>query len=89
MKILYAEDEEVLRELYALQIEALVSCDIIEVSSGKEAVEALKKDPSIALVLSDYRMPNGNGDMIYQHIRDNKLNIPFLALPQIMGHDNF
>ncbi len=80
MKILYAEDEEVLRELYALQIEALVSCDIVEVSSGQEAVEALKNDPSIALVLSDYRMPNGNGDMIYQYIRENQLNIPFFLI---------
>ncbi len=80
MKILYAEDEEVLRELYALQIEALVSCDIVEVSSGQEAIEALKNDQNIVLVLSDYRMPNGNGDMIYQYIRENNLNIPFFLI---------
>lgn len=80
MKILYAEDEEVLRELYALQIEALVNCDIIEVSSGEEAIKALQNDPSIGLVLSDYRMPNGNGDIIYQYLIDNKRNIPFYLI---------
>lgn len=80
MKILYAEDEEVLRELYALQIEGIVNCQIIEVSSGNEAIEVLKKDSSIDLILSDYRMPNGNGDVIYQYINDNKLNIPFFLI---------
>ncbi len=80
MKILFAEDEEDIRELIATEIEGQLDFEIIEVSSGNEAIEYLKNNSDIDLVISDYNMPNGNGFDLYQFVKQEMPKAPFILL---------
>lgn len=76
LKILIAEDEEILRDLYEMILESEFSCEIIKVSNGVEAIDTLKKDLHIDIILSDYNMPEATGGQIYL-FNKNQQNIPF------------
>lgn len=78
MKLLYVEDEEVLRELYIMKIEVAVDCEIIIAESVKEAIEILTKDHNYDAILADYKLPFENANILYQYVKDENLNIPFL-----------
>lgn len=68
-KILYAEDIQDLREIYAMAIEAELDCEVIEFSNGNDLIEYLKKNGDADLVLCDHNMPNGNGSDVYRFIK--------------------
>jgi CheY-like chemotaxis protein len=76
LKILIADDEEMLRDLYEMIIETEFSCETTKVSSGSEAINVLKNDPHFDIILSDYNMPEGNGGKIYLFNKTQN-NIPF------------
>lgn len=60
IKILCVDDEaNVLRSLKRLFIDE--NYEILTAVTGEEGLELLKKEPSIQLILSDYRMPGMNG----------------------------
>jgi len=81
-KILIAEDEVDLLELYSLHIEASLEMSVVAVTSGSAAVNELKKNGGrdIALIISDYFMAKGNGDIIYSYLRENNIEVPFLLV---------
>jgi len=94
MKILYAEDEEMLRELLVFTLDAEFDCEVLEASSGNQAIALLKENPDIKIVLSDYTMPDGTGGDLYNYIKDNCPEIPFVLIsgnsPDTLGEfDNF
>ena len=81
MKILYAEDDKDLRDLYSMKIEANLNLEVVECSSGEEAIKYLKSySNEISLIISDYEMPGGNGNIIYDYINKNKIKVPFVLL---------
>ena len=78
MKLLYVEDEEDLRDLYVFMFEVEFECEVLTAVGGKEAIEILEKTPDIDIVLSDFRMPTGNGNLVYKYIVNKYSNkIPF------------
>ena len=81
MKILYAEDEEVLRQLMVMRIEGEMNLKVLEAGSGFDAIEVLKKDENkeIHLVITDYSMPNGTGGDLYAWIRLHRPEIPVIV----------
>ncbi len=84
MKILLVDDEQDFRETMGAIIEGW-GHDVIEVSSGKEAVDAIMgKNPDI--VILDYMMPEMDGVTTLKKIReiDDKISvIMFTAHPDI------
>lgn len=48
-------------------------------SSGIEAIDLLKKDPNIGIIISDYDMPNGNGSDVFAY-NTTAANYPFILL---------
>ena len=76
-KILYAEDLEDLREVYAMTLEAQLSCEVVEFSCGNDLIEYLKKDQNVSLILCDHNMPNGNGSDVYRFVKQNGIKVPF------------
>ena len=80
MKILLAEDDPVVSELVQMNLEALTMFEILSVNPGNDALELLEKHQDIGIVICDYTMPNGNGDIVYKYIKKNKLNIPFILI---------
>ncbi|MBF0360908.1 MAG: response regulator [Oligoflexia bacterium] len=67
--VMFVDDEEDIRELGALELEGKLDVTVIEVNSGEEAIEYLKKNGDVEIVISDYDMPKGNGDVIYNYIK--------------------
>ncbi len=88
-KILYADDEADLVLLLTLTIEgAFEGVNVIGVSSGQEAISYLKNNSDIDIILSDYKMPNGNGEELYDYVRTNNQDIPFMLITGCIGEQD-
>src|ERR1700709_754924 len=61
--ILVAEDEAMLR-MIAVEMLGLAGFEVFEASDGVEALELLKANPQIALLVSDIRMPRMDGSAL-------------------------
>lgn len=79
LKVLIAEDEELLRDLYEIILASEFECEFIKVPSGEEAVEVLKQHQDINLIISDYGMAHGCGGIVYDYNKSHK-NIPFFLI---------
>ena len=58
--VLVAEDEAMLR-MIAVEMLGFAGFEVFEASDGVEALELLKANPQIALLVSDIRMPRMDG----------------------------
>ncbi len=76
LKILIADDEEILQDIYEMILETEFSCQTIKVASGNDAILKLQEMDDIDLIISDYNMPDGSGGKIYLFNKE-KNNIPF------------
>ncbi|MCB9026804.1 MAG: response regulator [Bdellovibrionaceae bacterium] len=76
-RILLVEDEADLRELVFHQLGMKYNVEIVQTSSGNEAVKILEKE-EFDLIISDYTMPNGNGAVILNFIDTLKKKPIFL-----------
>lgn len=77
--VLVVDDEEGVREAIGtfLEIEGLQP---IEAKSGREALEIIKKNKEIKFVISDVRMPNGDGVFLMDELRKIDPVMPFIVL---------
>lgn len=80
MKILYVEDEEALLSLIAMEIEAELDCQVIEIPSGNKAIQWLKNNDcsDLKIIISDNKMPDGSGAILFQYVKQNLSHIPFI-----------
>jgi len=80
MKILYVEDEEALSMLISMEIESELGCEVVQISSGNKAIDWLEKNDfsKINLIVSDNKMPDGSGATLFQYVKKNTPQIPFL-----------
>ncbi len=61
-KILIAEDEAISYRLLEVLIRKIgIDCNILHAKNGQEAVDFIKKNPDIVLVLMDIKMPLMDG----------------------------
>ncbi|MBT3235496.1 MAG: response regulator [Bdellovibrionales bacterium] len=85
-KILYAEDEESLREMLTVELEGELDISVVAVDNGEAAVEYLKNNDDISAVICDYGMPIKNGDYVYNYIRENNPSLPFLLHTSVFSN---
>ncbi|HLE10929.1 MAG: hypothetical protein A2504_09235 [Bdellovibrionales bacterium RIFOXYD12_FULL_39_22] len=79
MRILFIDDDDSVRQLYTMLLDNLVdNVEIIPAISGNQAIKILKEDANFDLLLCDYRMEDGNGDIVYQYIKKNLPKTPFV-----------
>lgn len=76
LKILIADDEEIIQDLFEMILESEYSCLTVKVGNGNDAIAALKATPDFDLIISDYSMPEANGGKIYLFNKENT-NLPF------------
>lgn len=76
--LLVVDDEEDIRELVAMAVEAEFDDDVIEVSSGNEAIALLESGQRFDLIVSDYNMQEGTGGDLFRYVSEKKLGIPFV-----------
>lgn len=76
--VLIVDDEEDIREAMTSNLE-LEGFQILTASSGNEAIELLKtKTPHF--IISDIRMPRGDGVTLLKYVRDNFKVTPHIVL---------
>lgn len=79
LHILVVDDEEDLRELLSFMISTEVNCEIVEGSTGQQAIEAIQTQrPDI--IFCDYNMPNGNGGDVFKFMLENDIKVPFILV---------
>jgi response regulator RpfG family c-di-GMP phosphodiesterase len=79
-KILIVDDNESNLEIMAMYIESEFNNDTLLGSSSVDAIELMKENPEIDIVISDYYMPGGDGGELYKWLKGNKPDIPFILV---------
>ena len=79
-KILIVDDEKSIREILIHFISGHFELEIMEASSGEEAIGKLKSANDIRVVICDYRMPMGNGGDVYSYVKELGSAIPFVMM---------
>ena len=76
--ILVVDDEIELRELVVSALTSrLPQASIMGANSGNQAISILKQYP-IAVIVSDYAMPDGNGGALFQYRNIHHSGVPFI-----------
>lgn len=91
-RILLIEDNDFLREAYADLISKDLNIVILTNKSGRDAIERLEFDSKFDLIISDFIMPNGNGDEVLKYLKEKEIKIPtilFSNLEIIIGEESF
>jgi len=79
-KVLLVDDETDLREVLCYFIQE-GGFDVEQAESGNDAIEFLKKNSDIDLIVSDVRMPNGSGMDLLKYLNtDHNVKIPTIIL---------
>jgi len=78
-KILIVDDEVELVEIIKDDLE-FEGFQCVGACSGEEAIGILRKDDSVDLVLSDVRMPHGDGIQLLERIKAKNVNRPEVIL---------
>lgn len=79
LKILIADDEELLQDIYEMILDSEFPCEFIKVSDGESAIAALEKNQDINIIISDYNMPKCTGGAVYLYNKSHQ-NLPFIFL---------
>lgn len=68
--VLIVDDEPTLCDVLTLYFE-MENFTVLKANNGKEAVEVLKAHPEINLVISDVRMPDGDGVFVLNYVKQH------------------
>lgn len=68
--VLIVDDEPTLCDVLKLYFE-MENFKVLKASNGTEAVEVIKAHPEINFVISDVRMPDGDGIFVLKYVRQN------------------
>lgn len=81
-KILIVDDSRGIRRLYKGILEK-TGYEVVEASDGVEALEFLREQSDIALVLLDLVMPNMNGIQTLENMRGEGINTPVIVITSV------
>ena len=77
MKVLVADDSRVMRQIVIRTLrQAGYDWEIAEAVDGSAALDVLGSDPEIALVLSDWNMPEMTGIELLRAINSRGIDVP-------------
>jgi chemotaxis signal transduction protein/CheY-like chemotaxis protein/ABC-type nitrate/sulfonate/bicarbonate transport system substrate-binding protein len=80
IRILLVEDASVMRKMETKTLNSLGLENIKEAENGVDAIEFLKADPKVDLIISDWNMPEMDGFEFLKWVRSNEATkkVPFL-----------
>ena len=78
-RILLTEDDAINQEVATIMLESM-GYDVVIADNGQMAVDTLLQDDKFDLILMDCQMPVMDGFNATRKIRENKFNIPIIAL---------
>lgn len=77
---LLVDDSDDALEVIELFIESEFDNELLTATSGNEAIDLIKSESNLGIIICDYNMPNGNGEDVYKYIVENKIKTPFVLL---------
>lgn len=80
MKILHIEHEELIRELYALEMEGSVDWEILSTNTVNSAIEILKKEKDIKIIICGHEFVDGTSEKIYSFVKNKAIFILNLSV---------
>lgn len=78
-RIIVIDDDLFTAELIGMALES-AGFEVILADGGIDALEKISVDPSIKIIISDMNMPLINGAELFEELRQNGFNQPFLLL---------
>jgi DNA-binding response OmpR family regulator len=78
-RVLVADDEESYRQAAAMRLRATREYEVDEVSSGEDAIEALKRK-QYSLIILDHQMGEVSGLNVMQWMFEQKMQVPVIIL---------
>jgi DNA-binding NtrC family response regulator len=81
-KLLLADDEKAFRSSLAQRLR-LRGYEVVEAANGREAIDAVGRDPDIDVVILDYRMPGMKGEEVLRGIMRSR---PCAAVILLTGY---
>jgi two-component system, chemotaxis family, chemotaxis protein CheY len=82
MKILLVDDSNTMRRIQCNTLKQIGYEDVIQAEDGQDALQKLKENTDVSLVLLDWNMPNMNGIDCLKAIKANAAtqNIPVMMV---------
>lgn len=81
LNILVIDDEIEITEIIGLLIGSCYSADFTLSHTGKSALTLIAETKIVFdLIICDFNMPNGNGKSVFDYLRQNNINTPFILL---------
>lgn len=85
-RILLVDDEPLVRSGTALMLDEL-GHDVVEASSGQQALDLLANDPTIDLAITDFRMPDMDGMEFITRAKDTRPSLPVVLMTGYAADD--
>jgi DNA-binding NtrC family response regulator len=76
--VLVVDDEEGIREAVSINLE-VDGFKVVTASGGDEAIELLKKT-KVDFIISDVRMPKGDGVSLLKYVKEHYPSLPHIVL---------
>jgi response regulator RpfG family c-di-GMP phosphodiesterase len=76
--LLIVDDEEDLRDILLMSAELVYSGKILTAKSGNDAIRIMQENGLPLACVSDFRMPDGGGEVVFQYLSSQEKKVPFL-----------
>lgn len=83
-KIIIVDDEAQITELLGNCLKQM-KYEVLTFNGGNPCIEYLKNDGRADLIISDIRMPDGEGPSILAYLNENKVKIPCVFMTGFSG----
>ena len=78
MRVLIIDDEEEIREIVSFTFETEIPASFLYAESGNKAIDVIKKEDDIDIIICDFKMQDGTGGDVYKYIVENNVDIPYV-----------
>lgn len=85
LRILFVEDDEDLRKIHAEKLQNDLNSTVIVAHSGNHAIEILETGSQFDFIVSDYRMPDGDGAKLLEYVTNKNLPVQFILFTNTIG----
>lgn len=91
MKVLIVDDDNDIRDIIEFTFNCEVESEFVHAESGNKAIDVIKENSDISLIICDYNMPDGNGGDVYKFLLKEKNKLPYVFCSSELStdHDEF
>lgn len=88
MKVLYLDSDQTMRDYVSMCMETGLECEILEASSGNEALVVLQLESDFNFVLTEVELSGGGVEPVLQYLDDNNICCPVIWISKPENESN-